>query len=591
MQTAFNVRWAVVAAVIVTAFLAMAADANYDQGYSEGKQDAKSTLQEINSQGEIKGRVSNPITDNSAKMTTFGPDTAAPIDGTQCPKGYVFNAGSSICKKQQFAGQLVAPSSNVFLELLLGNNGSADLSIILLQQDLDYDDHFDYGFTFPNLVSGICVNGLISCDPGTWDNCRYFLWEADALNQVLLTETATIHALSACYCINNSCFAPLAGNLERALEDLGGGALAAIQGRDPHVAISHVETSAVQIRYYGQRTSDAGSGYPTPANVPYYDGSTNPSTYYTPTADTLTSPGTSESASQAGDPYSFYSMAVDNNANVVTAKESRRCVIKRAININPADLPVLDTTDTCAVLDTTGCSLESEQLCNYAGTDCVYSVEQYAATGLVPLNNSIARTSPNTGLVWTFNADGGQILHTDPAGATGVVSAGADHWWSVSRQYICNAAHDINTKNAPIVPPAGTYISWDGAQRTDHIVNNTSIAGSTVTYEDLDPDTGAITTSTIDIQINDPVVTCEKACKVRIDTKNTQAGMGGNAAEFRETTDSIEYEYRACDEDVCPVNAGDTIVQACTCLNEFPQAAATMKALEEAARDLICSGN
>ncbi|MFH1672353.1 MAG: conjugal transfer protein TraN [Pseudomonadota bacterium] len=47
--------------------------------------------------------------------------------------------------------------------------------------------------------------------------------------------------------------------------------------------------------------------------------------------------------------------------------------------------------------------------------------------------------------------------------------------------------------------------------------------------------------------------------------------------------------YRKCEKNVCPVEDGETIVENCACLNDFPEAASLMQTLDNAAEDLTCN--
>ncbi len=123
---------------------------------------------------------------------------------------------------KSFSAQLLCPASRKFIEVSIQVGGSGDISPVTVSQDLDMDGNTDFAFSVPFPVSGVCANGIISCQSGTWGNCSYFRWSADSSARVGLAAAA-ISDLGGCYCINASCGSNLVqGNLSTVLRDLGG---------------------------------------------------------------------------------------------------------------------------------------------------------------------------------------------------------------------------------------------------------------------------------------------------------------------------------------------------------------------------------
>jgi len=110
-------------------------------------------------------------------------------------------------------------------------------------------------------------------------------------------------------------------------------------------------------------------------------------------------------------------------------------------------------------------------------------------------------------------------------------------------------------------------------------------------YEDYNTDTGETPGYNVDLLDMGTYENCEKACKVRKPLPDTQAGVSGTTSDYRTTTASYVDEYRRCNNDVCPVVAGETILKNCACLNDFAEATSTMQVLDNAGKDIICSGN
>ncbi len=148
-------------------------------GKRAGQDAGRSALSRFGSGSAVNNNISLPMTNSAKLMQTVNGATT-------------------------FAATLNAPSSAKFLELFIHPSGSGDLQQVIISQDLDADGAMDNVHTVPALVSGVCANGFISCDAGSWSNCRHFLWTSDAAGRV--TEApASITDLGGCYCINSSC--------------------------------------------------------------------------------------------------------------------------------------------------------------------------------------------------------------------------------------------------------------------------------------------------------------------------------------------------------------------------------------------------
>lgn len=169
---------------------------------------------------------------------------------------------------RSFGAQLSFPSSAKFLEVFMQPGPSGDLATVLLSADLDFDGTADYSYRVPLPVSGVCGNGVISCLPGSWSECRHYRWRADASGRVAL-EDSDILNLGGCYCINNDCGQDLVWrNPAVVLNDLGGGVVGALQQANPGFTLSDVRTTATTIAYYGQDTGRQAPPPGTPAAPP-----------------------------------------------------------------------------------------------------------------------------------------------------------------------------------------------------------------------------------------------------------------------------------------------------------------------------------
>lgn len=649
-----------------------------EKGLSAGTQAGNEIKSMIDSSGEINERIAKPLTSSGTPMKTYGPQE----------------------QQQTFNAQLTAPSSNSFLEVLAQPASSGDLAEVRIKQDTDFDDSPDYAYNLSVRVSGVCANGIVSCDAGTWDNCSYYKWTADDGAKISLAPADSIADLSACYCINNNCGGNLVwNNLDIILKDLGGGVVSAIHTKDPQYTITNVSTDGPVIKYYGQKTGEKGTDFPYQTTLPgedpdgvYLSGSTSPDQYYQGGMGTL--PVDDEVNRQSGDANSYYSRLVDSfdtqpnvtyttcvithTPSVITHTQNHggngsdvwpvdHYIYIRIINDNgiiryqweptspdgvvgwncgPTDWKDVGTTDirslapasglsqqidvyfqamsnqcsvgtgsinnlnantrflTCAAkgcqfptvtfnYNTTvktdeatfntndqctpdsSCRLQEEKVCDDSGMNCVQTWRDFNPTGLSPFPMCKQITSD----IETYTAclDGSTATLYDSSSAATIIGSGSDIWWHIERVYECEADNEYNLS--------------DALARTKHITGSVQDNTTSMYYEDYTPATGEISGYNVDLIDMGSYENCEKACKVKKPLPDTQAGVGGTTSDYRTTTDSYVYEYKRCDNNVCPLEEGETIVKGCTCMNEFAEAASIMQVLSDASKDLICSEN
>lgn len=303
-----------------------------------------------------------------------------------------------------FNVQMMFPSSQRFLEIFAQPGASGDLTTVIVGQDLDFSGQLDFSFQVPFAISGVCANGVISCIPGTWEDCLFYLWRTQGDGRLFL-QPAQVFDLGGCYCLNNACGNGLVWqNLPLVLKDLGGGAVGALQREHPNYAVSQVEVQESLIAYFGQdRTRPAAQAAPDPApNV-------LPQTRYFGNASLVLEDLNTTVVNQVGDPLSFHQL-IAGLADAAVQGEKRTCVLRRVIQVSEVnDLcsdplpqqilpPVIEdiddegicrrnydiyrdvVTDTCRSFeDNPLCRLEQEVV------DGVRTYQQFNPTGLFPL--------------------------------------------------------------------------------------------------------------------------------------------------------------------------------------------------------------
>lgn len=152
---------------------------------------------------------------------------------------------------KKFSAQIGCENSQSFLEVFIKPGPSGDIQTGWVKEDADLDGQVDNAHPLPGNISGVCANGIIRCQPGTWDNCQHFLWRYNQMTLSLVRAKPS--DLGGCYCINNHCGNQLVmQNLNRVLGDLGGGISGSILSERPSLVINEVRTEGPIIRYYAK---------------------------------------------------------------------------------------------------------------------------------------------------------------------------------------------------------------------------------------------------------------------------------------------------------------------------------------------------
>ena len=138
--------------------------------------------------------------------------------------------------------------------------------------------------------------------------------------------------------------------------------------------------------------------------------------------------------------------------------------------------PVLLKTDTCSGADLSGCRLKDEQICQPDGTGCIWTVRDFAETGIWPMPDCVQRGSDLSGAVWTVCVDGRNMTYSSTTGLSGTLETGEDVWWMVRRTYYC--------------PRPGLYDLDDARARMSVLEPSVSLSGDVLYWSDYLPGTG-----------------------------------------------------------------------------------------------------
>jgi len=274
---------------------------------------------------------------------------------------------------KSFSARLVCSGQSEILRVFIQPGGTGDLQSVIISQDLNFDGNFDYSYQLPVRVSGICTNGFISCDAGTWTNCRSYKWVSNAEGKVSAAETI-ITNLGGCYCINSSCGSNLVwNNLGIVLKTLGGGIVSALQTGNMRYVVSDIKIDGSLAKYYGQDTRNCSS----------IGGDVNEYRNYYQNPSALTGAVETTVSAQRSDPNSLYNLMF-NVYQKMPSDDIKNCSIINSyivkLNNNGDCVTEEYHQDTCSALrEDPECKLRDEKI------DGVTIFNNFVATGLRPI--------------------------------------------------------------------------------------------------------------------------------------------------------------------------------------------------------------
>lgn len=223
---------------------------------------------------------------------------------------------TTVDASKTFTPSLACQKTATLMEVMVQPASTGDLGAVQIARDTDMDGTIDSRITLPVPVSGICANGVISCQPGSWSQCKYFRWDVDGARALKLTQV-NMPELAGCYCINNSCGANLAwGNLPSLLGDLGGGMIGALTTADPRIGVAQAVIEGPTIRYVGAQSTACSSN---PAL---------PQTAYAASPNVMAGDAFTASTGNAV----FRALAA-SPAATGKAQQLRRCAIERQVTV------------------------------------------------------------------------------------------------------------------------------------------------------------------------------------------------------------------------------------------------------------------
>lgn len=254
-----------------------------------------------------------------------------------------------------------------------------------------------------------------------------------------------------------------------------------------------------------------------------------------------------------------YGTQTFTDADLGSSKVLAKCSSPQTLNLScgygftvSTDTTGTDTiTDNCsAFADNPKCRLYSEK------ADNVTTYSNYNPTGAATQTNCREITGATTNTV-------------------------CRDWWLKTRTYSCE------------VDQASSYDFSEGLSRSGKIHESLSDDQSSFSYIDS-AEGNAVQTHSKSPSEPDPG-DCEPACKVSKPLEGINAGADQETNSINYTDYQVSaapqksYYYKLCDNNTCPLAAGETQEEACGCPDDFAEASAKMDVLKQASKDMICS--
>ena len=126
--------------------------------------------------------------------------------------------------------------------------GTSDIEINI-NVDMNGDGTKEKHYSFSG-ISGICSDGLIKCDVGTWNNCQYYKYQHNQNN--LYLEQSNRANLSNCYCINSSCNNVSSRDTQRVLNDISAVIYEVLQRQMPRFVLTRINNDNSVVEIYGE---------------------------------------------------------------------------------------------------------------------------------------------------------------------------------------------------------------------------------------------------------------------------------------------------------------------------------------------------
>ncbi len=365
---------------------------------------------------------------------------------------------STVNGATQFGTNAACPAASQYLQVTMATQSTGDLANLALAWNPNLGATYTQTIAIGGPISGVCNNGLIRCDAGTFNNCSFLQWQASTTSIGLV---AVQHeSLGACYCINNYCGANLvANNAKKVLSDIGGGIRLALNAVWPRLAISQSGTQPdpAQIVYYA---NSAGCNATGPAPESYFNN-----------ASTSSMPAAGQAI--ASDPTSTYNMVLNSPAATGQTSSPVSCTLQRQIGLNSISktnvVQVLSKTAGTTYDCGSGClqvQLGAQGINYWSGGTCsvFQDNEKIQISGSQYLTS--AKLVNTTYDDWMQVLVNGSLVWVDPS-----------QWTDITVPVNFNQGWSCDTGRQLVSTPNLNLMSAFGKNGTVTVTNRTSVGG------------------------------------------------------------------------------------------------------------------
>lgn len=149
----------------------------------------------------------------------------------------------------------IACNESVYPFINISYSGASDIALNV-QIDKNLDGSFDNSYLISG-VSGIGANGVIKCNPNSWNNCKYYKYSYNGGN--LSLDEIQRKDLGGAVCVNSSCGSPSQSNRKDLLENIGSVISILVARSYTNYSISRYENTSERIIYYAQSLKECSN--------------------------------------------------------------------------------------------------------------------------------------------------------------------------------------------------------------------------------------------------------------------------------------------------------------------------------------------
>lgn len=451
------------------------------------------------------------------------------------------------------------------------DSGANNVINITLKHDKNGDGSYDYTSVF-NDINYVCGGGIKKSDG------KYYKWIFNPNTRVISLNLDTKTNLDTCYCILNNC--NYGGYSKNIADNITGDIIASVgtSSIDNYSLGINSYDDSNRIYYLYVKDSTACSNSSTLGNT-YTN--TNPKEYFSSQNDSALD-YTDVMMKDKNNASSLYYITKNQNDVLINSSSGnnniaysnfKTCLITKKPITNSSSNITVEVNNNCSIYESnSSCSLNRESVCDYGGNNCIDTI----------LNNSSTSYSVPIHCIDYNNeyqvCDNGSSIYkvSKISGANQSIYFSAKSYFYTTRTYDC-----------------GDTSSNFNSSKTNNVVSSVSKSGNQLNYTSFNGSSEAITLG--DYQ------SCEvRYCSYKKNGNSTvEYSDGTTNNNTNDGTSTFNMGYKECNKlangsYTCPLNSGETMVEACSCSLGMNGAGTTLgyiSAIEEMVNDFTCSTN